>query len=115
MVMSMKRAVLGAILAVTILAQGPPPSTPQDLGDDGAAPDHGVARLSLIQGNVSVRHGDAGDLTAGAMNAPLLASDRVATGDGSRAEIQFDGLNMIRLNSNTEVRLSELQYKQYQV
>jgi hypothetical protein len=111
----MKRAMLVGIVAVTMLAQAPSPATPQDLGDDGASPEHGVARLSLIQGNVSVRHGDAGDLTAGVMNAPLLATDRVATGDGSRAEIQFDGLNMVRLNSNTEVRLSELQYKQDQV
>jgi hypothetical protein len=74
-----------------------------------------VARLSLVQGNVSVRHGDAADLSAGVVNAPLMAGDRVATGDGGRAEIQFDALNMVRLAFATEVRISELQFKQYQI
>jgi hypothetical protein len=95
--------------------QGQPPQgqVPQ-AGDPGDA-EHGVARLSLFQGNVSVRHGDAGELTAAAINAPLVATDRVVTGDVGRAEVQFDAMNMIRLGPASEVRLSELQYKSYQV
>ena len=83
--------------------------------DSGDAPDHGVARLSLMNGNVSVAHGDTGDLTAAVINAPLVATDRVLTAENSRAEIQFDGLNMVRLAPMTEVRLGELQYKRYLV
>lgn len=81
----------------------------------GDAPDHGVARLSFVQGNVSIQHGDQGDLSGAVVNAPLVAADQVMTGDGGRAEIQFDGENMIRLAPSTQVRLSELQFKQYQV
>jgi hypothetical protein len=83
--------------------------------DGGDAPDHGVARLSLMNGNVSVAHGDSGDLTAAAVNAPLVATDRVMTAENSRAEVQFDSYNMVRLAPMTEVRLGELQYKRYLV
>jgi hypothetical protein len=112
MEMAMKRSILAVILATavtTLWAQDPAPA------DTGDAPDHGVARLSIVQGNVSVRHGDAGELTAGAINAPLVETDRVVTGDGGRAEVQFDYANMIRLAPGSEVRLSQLQYKQFQV
>ena len=115
MVIAMKRSILAVILAAgltPVWAQQQPQDGPADNGD---ATEHGVARLSIVQGNVSVRHGDGGDLTAGAVNAPLVETDRVVTGDSGRAEVQFDWANMIRLAPGTEVRLSQLQYKQYQV
>ncbi len=83
--------------------------------DDGSAPDRGVARLGYMSGNVSVRRGDTSDLVAASINAPLVAGDRVVTADTGKAEIQFDGLNLIRLGPATEVRLSELGYHRYQV
>ncbi len=103
--------------------QGPQAPFPQGQGPQAQGPqaadpgdtEHGVARLSLFQGNVSVRHGDAGELTAAAINAPLVTTDRVVTGDVGRAEVQFDAVNMIRMGPASEVRLSELQYKHYQV
>jgi hypothetical protein len=110
--MAMKTSLLALIVAVAAVAQVPQPPQPPQPPSDSAQ--HGVARLSLFQGNVSVRHGDAGEATAAAINAPLVTTDRVVTGDG-RAEIQFDAMNMIRLGASSEVRLSELQYKLYQV
>jgi len=133
-----KRAVVAAVVAMAGFAQGVPPyqgapqvapppyqSGPQYPGGPqgpGAPPlqsgelaQHGVARISVMQGEVSVRHGDAGDLSAGALNAPLLTSDRVATGANSRAEVQFDAANMIRLAPSSEVRLGDVQYKRYLV
>lgn len=89
--------------------QGGPGTSAPNIDDS----EHGVARISVMQGEVSVRHGDAGDLSAAVMNAPLVATDRVATGANSRAEVQFDGSNMIRLSSSSEVRLGDLQYKRY--
>jgi hypothetical protein len=87
--------------------------------DTAAAPDQAaaraVARISIINGVVSVRRGDSGEAVAAALNAPLTSTDRLLTGEGSRAEIQFDGLNMIRLAPSTEVRLGELAYHHYQV
>lgn len=115
----MKRTALPAIvsavtLAAVALAVVPTPAWAQD-PNAGDAPSHGVARLSYVQGNVGMRHGDQGELSPAAVNVPLVATDRVETGDGGRAEIQFDFNNMIRLAPSTEVRLSQLELNQYQV
>src|SRR5258708_39061217 len=50
----------------------------------------GVARVSVIQGDVSVQRGDTGDWSAAALNQPLVAGDRISTGDRSKAELQLD-------------------------
>ncbi|MBY0374768.1 MAG: FecR domain-containing protein, partial [Bryobacteraceae bacterium] len=78
-------------------------------------PGRGVARLSLINGEVSVKRGDSGDLVAAAVNAPLVVQDRVLTGPTSRAELQFDFANFLRLGSVSEVRLNEVEYRRYMV
>ncbi len=78
-------------------------------------PGKGVARISLIQGDVSVRRGDSGDWVAAAINAPLLAEDRVLTGAASRAEVQFDFYHRIRLAADSEVRLTQLEHRLYQI
>src|ERR1017187_7569115 len=75
----------------------------------------GVARISLIDGDVSVRRGDSGDWVAGVINAPLLTDDHVATGPNSRAEVQFDASNLLRLGANGELRLTQLEYGRYQM
>lgn len=62
-----------------------------------------------------MRRGDSGEAVAAALDAPLTGTDRLLTGEGSRAEIQFDALNMIRLAPSTEVRLGEIAYHRYQV
>jgi len=109
--MVMKRTVCGLAM---ILGTAMLPAWAQD-PNAGDSPDHGVARLSLVQGNVSIRHGDMGELAPAAVNAPLVTTDRVVTGDGGRAEVQFDFTNMIRLGPSSEVRLSQLEFKRYQV
>ena len=87
----------------------------QPADSDGDAPDRGVARIAVMNGNVSVRHGDSSDLVAAIVNAPLTIGDRVVTGDDGRAEVQLDFANFIRLAPGTEVRLSELQRGAYQI
>src|ERR1039458_836924 len=69
----------------------------------------GVARISLINGDVSVRRGDSGEWVAGVINAPLLTDDRIATGANSRSEVQFDSSNVLRIGGNAEVRLAQLE------
>ncbi len=91
---------------------GPPPQQGQEDPPDAA--DHGVARLSLVNGSVSVTR-DSGESIASTVNAPLEAADRVSTFENSRAEIQFDSANMIRLGANTSVRIGDLQYHRYLV
>src|SRR5947207_15146606 len=62
----------------------------------------GVARISLINGEVSVRRGDSGEWVAAAVNAPLMTEDRVATRQNSRVEIQFDAANAVRAVGNAD-------------
>lgn len=89
-------------------------SSPAALADDDDdAPGRGVARISLVSGDVSVRRGDSGDWVAATVNAPLVVEDRVLTGPGSRTEVQFDWANMIRLAGDTEIRLAELEHHRY--
>ncbi len=81
--------------------------------DEDEDPGQGVARVSLINGDVSVRRGDSGEVVAAAVNAPLVVQDQVITGSASRAEVQFDWANMIRLSSNSEIRLADLENRRY--
>src|SRR5689334_19540263 len=66
----------------------------------------GVARISLMDGDVTVRRGDSGEWVAGVINAPLLTDDRIATGQNSRAEVQFDAANILRIGGNAEIHLA---------
>ena len=69
----------------------------------------GVARISLIQGEVSARCGDTGDWAAAALNQPLVGGDRISTGDGSKAEVQLDHSNILRLGNNTQVKIATVE------
>ena len=122
-----KRAILASavmlLASLSVLAQGPG-QDPQQAPQQGPPPQGGpnqadanrsVARISIINGVVSVRRGDTGDAVAAVLNAPMTSTDRLLTGEGSRAEIQFDAVNMIRLAPTTEVRIGDLGYHQYQV
>src|SRR5215469_8123458 len=77
-----------------LLAQAPPEQQPTD------DLQRGVARISLINGEVSVQRGDASEWVAGVINAPLMSDDRIATGGNSRAEVQFDASNLLRIGGN---------------
>ena len=98
----MKSFTIAAILMGALAV----PASAQELEE---VPVNGVARLSLVSGDVIVRRGDSGEFIAGESNAPLVASDHVSTGEAARAEIQFDWANMIRLAATSEVRLGELE------
>src|SRR5947207_3347565 len=97
--------------AVLLAAGGLAPARAQDPDDLK----RGVARISLMNGEVSVRRGDTADWVAGVINAPLLTDDRVATGPNSRSEVQFDSSNILRLGANAELRLSQLEHNHFQV
>ena len=70
---------IAALCVPVALAQG---------SNDG--PGRGVARISLINGDVTVQRGDSGDWIAAAINAPLVVEDSVHTAMASRAEVQLD-------------------------
>ena len=99
----------GAALALASVVA--PPVRAQDPDDLK----RGVARISLMNGDVNVRRGDSGEWVAGVINAPLMTDDRVATGPASRAEVQFDASNLMRIGANGEIHLAQLEYGRYQI
>ncbi|MFN7997490.1 MAG: DUF6600 domain-containing protein [Bryobacteraceae bacterium] len=107
--------ILNVAAVVFLIGHGDPAilrgqDTPPDPPDQAEVPERGVARLSVINGDVSVRRGDSGDWVAAVANAPLMVEDRVSTNAGSRAEVQFDAGNVIRIGANAEIRLARLEY-----
>src|SRR5713226_3139294 len=118
-------AIIPLLAAAMLLAQYAPPRYPAQNGsaqyppqngqsqnpddyDAGAAPDpgHGVARISVLNGEVSVKRGDSGDMVAAAINAPMQPQDHLLTGAESRADIRSDNANMLRVGSNSDIRIA---------
>ena len=79
-------------------------------GNDAEDQQHGVARLSIAQGDVNVKRGDNGELTVAVVNAPLMTQDTLQVGGGSRAEVELDYANVLRLAPNTQLIVADLQY-----
>jgi len=75
----------------------------------------GVARISLIQGDVSTQRGDTGDWAVAALNQPLVGGDRISTGDRSQAELQLDRANILRLGNNAQAKIANVEPTQIQV
>lgn len=106
-------------------AQGPDmnesdtqPTEAQPGGPSGEAPartDQGVARVSLIHGDVSTQRGDSGDWSAAVLNQPVMGGDKVSTGDDARTELQLDFANTLRLGPHTKVNVATLTQKNVQV
>jgi hypothetical protein len=80
-----------------------------------AQSDAGVARVSFIHGDVSTQRGDSGDWATAALNAPIVAGDRVSAGDKSRAELQLDYANILRIDERTQANITNLSKTQIQV
>src|ERR1700674_294023 len=72
------------------VAQAQPPTEDQATADAENASDaqqHGVARVSLPEGDVSVQRGDNGEWVAATINSPISQDDRVSSSEKSRAEL----------------------------
>lgn len=98
-------------------AQLPPGNGQQPLDDPEAATDeqHGVARLSVVLGQVGIRRGDTSEVVAAISNAPLERGDSVQTSATGAAEVQLDGANVIRVAENSEIGFSDLQFRRAQI
>jgi FecR protein len=122
----MKRALtsfglIAMLVAISIMAPlsaqfDPNPNPSSNADPDGQyEPGRAVARISILNGDVSVRRGDSGDVVAAALNAPLMTDDRLLTGSAGRAEVEFDSSNMIRIGANSEVRFAAMDVKSFQI
>jgi hypothetical protein len=72
------------------------------------ADDPAVARISVLNGDAVVKRADSGDLTAAAINAPLMAGDFLTTQNNGRAEVEFDSTDAVRIGNDTQLRLNSL-------
>jgi len=91
----------------------PDANTPS--GEGPAQTDQGVARISMIHGDVSTQRGDSGDWSAAALNAPVVSGDKVSTADNARAELQLDFANILRLGNNSEANIVNLTKNNIQI
>ncbi len=82
------------------------PSSQNDSSADAAAP--GVARVSYINGDVSSQRGDNSEWVAVTLNAPISPGDRVATGQNSRAELQLDYADILRMSGGATANITSL-------
>ena len=85
------------------------------LDESSAQTDQGVARISMIHGDVSTQRGDSGDWSAAALNGPVVGGDKVSTGDNARVELQLDFANIVRLGPNSQANIATLTKKNIQV
>lgn len=108
------RLMITAILFSTILALSPLAQA-QEQTQDEAAPAPGVAHVSVIDGNVSTQRADTGDWSAATVNTPLEAGDSVSTAENSRAEVQLDYADILRLAGQTDAKITSLSNNQIQV
>jgi hypothetical protein len=76
---------------------------------------HGVARISMIHGDVSTQRGDSGDWSAAALNAPVMGGDKVSTGDNARVELQLDFASILRLGANSQANITNLTKSNIQI
>ena len=95
-------------MAAVLLTVAAPVAARADGAADAASAGVGVARISLIKGAVAVQRGDSSSPVAAAINAPVLGADYVTSGDGARAEIQFDGSSSVRLGAGVQMRFTHL-------
>jgi hypothetical protein len=86
-------------------AQAPAPDQPQQ----------GAGRVSFIHGDVSTMRGDSGEWVATIVNAPLVPGDSIATAQRSRAEVQLDYANILRLEQSSEAKLADLERGRIQI
>jgi hypothetical protein len=94
---------------------GQAPDAAVDDADQNPQTQPTVGHISFIHGNVSIQRGDSGDWIAATLNTPLEAGDRVSTGDDSRAEVQLDYANIVRLDQNSSIKITNLTKSQIQL
>ena len=67
-----------------------------------------LTRISLIEGNVGYQRVPDEEWAAPSINMPLEPGDRIYTGRGGRAEIEFEEGSVLRLAENTDIEILAL-------
>ncbi len=107
--------VAAMILSVSALAGAQEQPQLQAETPAEAEPSSSVARISLIHGDVSTQRGDSGDWATAAVNQPMVSSDKISTGVNSRAEVQLESGNILRLSDSSLASIAGLSRNQIQI
>jgi hypothetical protein len=75
--------------------------------DDNSGPPDRVARLSLVTGDLGLLPSGAGDWGDASINRPLTTGDKLSSGAGARAELEFGG-GTLRMAGQTDLGLLDL-------
>ena len=67
-----------------------------------------VMRISLLKGEVSLRRAGNYEWETARLNLPLVEGDTLATGQGSRLEIQVDARNFVRVGEDSVLEVVTL-------
>ncbi len=77
------------------------------LAEDSDDPASRVARISYVQGSVSIQIANSDDWVEARINRPLTDKDQIWTDRGSRTELQV-GMASMQLDQNTQLGILEL-------
>jgi hypothetical protein len=107
----LKTVLLAVVLAlgVTTLAGA------QDAPSGPGQGDAGAARVSFIHGDLSTQHSDSSEWVAATLNTPVVSGDHISTGKRSRAEIQLDHANVLRMSDESTANVVSLSRTQMQL
>ncbi len=114
----MKKFLMGFAAALLMFTPGTASAQAPQPPQDQQAPAEiqpGVARVSLIHGDVSTQRGDSGDWVVVTLNTPVVVGDNVATGKRSRAEVQLDYANILRMSDEATAKIAGLTRTKIQV
>ena len=90
----------------------PQPGSPSQANSQNQS---GAGRISFIHGDVSTQHSGSSDWTTATLNTPVVLGDHISTGPNSRAEIQLDYANVLRLSDQAEANVVNMSQNQIQL
>jgi len=93
---------LGVGIGIALVDFGPSARAADSTGNTRAA------RLTYLQGTVTVDREDNSEPQPAQINLPLLAGVRLATGDDGQAEVEFEDGSLVRLTPNSALALDNL-------
>lgn len=93
----------------------PPQGGPQQGWQQQGQNDGGAGRVSFLHGDVSTQHDGSSDWAAATLNTPVVNGDHLSTGKNSRAEIQLDHANTLRMSDESTANVVNLSRTQIQV
>ena len=116
--MQFARSLFILVLIITPLGLDTLSAQPKRSGDrrgSRASGELGTAVISAANGDVRAHDGRTGDWVSAHASMVLENGDRLATGQGSRAELEFGIANFARLNSQTEILIGDLGNRSYHI